>query len=138
MSRSEYSDDCSNWEVICWRGAVASAIRGKRGQAFLRELIAALDAMPAKKLARGNLITPEGRCALGVVGHARGMQYLERIQEYERREIAAEFGIAESLAAEIMFENDEWWKWNESPQARYQRMREWASRHITQPSERNE
>jgi hypothetical protein len=46
MSRSGYSDDHSEWDLIRWRGAVASAIRGKRGQAFLRELLVALDAMP--------------------------------------------------------------------------------------------
>jgi hypothetical protein len=37
MSRSGYSDDLENWSLIRWRGAVASAIRGRRGQAFLRE-----------------------------------------------------------------------------------------------------
>lgn len=35
MSRSGYSDDCYGWELICWRGAVNSAIKGKRGQSFL-------------------------------------------------------------------------------------------------------
>src|SRR5262245_16738600 len=33
-----------------WRGAVHAAIFGKRGQAFLTELLAALDALPEKKL----------------------------------------------------------------------------------------
>jgi len=47
MSRSGYSDDCDDqWSLICWRGAVKSAIRGKRGQAFLKEMLAALDALP--------------------------------------------------------------------------------------------
>lgn len=46
MSRSGYSDDIDNWDLIKWRGQVASAIRGKRGQLFLRELLAALDALP--------------------------------------------------------------------------------------------
>ena len=43
MSRSEYSEDCdSNWLMIQWRGAVASAIRGQRGQTFLYEMLHAL------------------------------------------------------------------------------------------------
>jgi hypothetical protein len=47
MSRSQYIDDCDdNWQLIRWRGMVASAIRGKRGQQFLKDLLAALDAMP--------------------------------------------------------------------------------------------
>lgn len=44
MSRHGYSDDCHD-DILSfgqWRGQVASAIRGKRGQAFLKELIAAL------------------------------------------------------------------------------------------------
>lgn len=48
MSRSGYSNDGEN--IAMWRGQVASAIRGKRGQAFLRELVEALDAMPEKRL----------------------------------------------------------------------------------------
>jgi hypothetical protein len=47
MSRSGYSDDCSGRELVLWRGAVASALRGRRGQAFLRELVDALDAVLA-------------------------------------------------------------------------------------------
>ncbi len=50
MSRSGYSDDLDQGDLNRWRGAVASAIRGKRGQSFLRELLASLDAMPRKEL----------------------------------------------------------------------------------------
>jgi hypothetical protein len=56
MSRSGYSDDCE--DVLAWgrwRGRVASAIRGKRGQAFLKELLAALDALPEKRLVANDL-----------------------------------------------------------------------------------
>lgn len=30
MSRSGYNDDIDNWQMIKWRGQVASAVRGKR------------------------------------------------------------------------------------------------------------
>lgn len=33
MSRSGYSEDLDMWDLIRWRGAVKSALRGKRGQA---------------------------------------------------------------------------------------------------------
>ena len=56
MSRSGYSDDLETWQLIKWRGQVMSAIRGKRGQKFLRELLAALDAMPKKILITEDLI----------------------------------------------------------------------------------
>ena len=41
MSRSGYTDGFEMWSVIRWRGAVASAIRGQRGQRLLRDLLAA-------------------------------------------------------------------------------------------------
>ncbi|ENQ7660184.1 hypothetical protein ACEQOL_006537 [Pseudomonas aeruginosa] len=56
MSRSGYCDDLDNWSLICWRGAVSSAIKGKRGQAFLIELreAAAREADKAHKKAINN------------------------------------------------------------------------------------
>jgi hypothetical protein len=108
MSRSGYSDDIEdNWSWICWRGAVASAIRGKRGQAALREIAAALDAMPEKTLAAESLQTADGEfCTLGALGKARGME-LEKIDPDDWHQVAKEFGISSTLAREIMYENDE-------------------------------
>jgi len=107
MSRSGYCDDLDNWDLIRWRGAVASAIRGARGQAMLRELRDALDALPEKRLAADSLVTADGECcALGSLGVARGMD-LEPIDPDDREGVAAAFGVAEALAAEIMFLNDE-------------------------------
>ncbi len=56
MSRSGYSEDGDQWQMIKWRGAVASAFRGRRGQAFLREMRDALDALPVKRLLRDELV----------------------------------------------------------------------------------
>lgn len=120
MSRSGYSDDCEQWSLIRWRGAVASSIRGKRGQAFLREMLAALDAMPDKRLIKDELAEPghidlghwglhEGPplvCALGSVGVARGLDMSE-IDPEDRESVASAFGIPHALACEIMYENDE-------------------------------
>ena len=51
MSRSGYGDECTDdWALIRYCGDVASALRGRRGQAFLREFAEALDAMSEKKL----------------------------------------------------------------------------------------
>jgi hypothetical protein len=64
VSRSGYSDGCEGWDLIRWRGAVESAIRGKRGQAFLKELLAALDALPEKKLVANELVTLQGQVCI--------------------------------------------------------------------------
>ena len=107
MSRSGYSEDCDGWELIRWRGAVESAIRGKRGQAMLADLVAALDALPDKSLASESLVNTDGEyCALGALGRARGMD-MAPIDPEDRQAVARAFGVAETLAAEVMFLNDE-------------------------------
>lgn len=111
MSRAGYSDDVEDqWALIRWRGAVASSIRGKRGQAFLRELAEAMDAMPEKRLI-ANAGEIEGEfCTLGVVASKRGcdMEDLNALMEDgEGDAVAGVLGVAGPLAREIMFENDE-------------------------------
>lgn len=126
MSRSGYNDGCEGtWAGICWRGAVASATRGKRGQAFFKELLTALDDMPVKELIREELEYKGQFCTLGVIGHARGMD-MSKICPYEPNDVALEFNIAEALAAEIAFMNDEYGYSKETPQARWDRMRTWV------------
>lgn len=109
MSRSGYSDDIAvnYWQHIMWRGRVASAIRGKRGQKLLRELAAAMDAMPEKTLTAHELISTDGEyCALGVVGACRGID-LSKLDPEDYDAVAAAFDIAAPLAQEIVYENDE-------------------------------
>lgn len=113
MSRSGYTDDIEdNWRHIMWRGRVASSIRGKRGQALLRDLLAALDAMPDKRLYPNNFATVSGEyCTLGVLGAARGtkMDDLGDAEEgCDERVVAERFGVAAPLVQEIMYINDEW------------------------------
>ena len=134
MSRSGYRDDYDydQWQGIMWRGAVASAFRGKRGQAFLREMLAALDALPEKKLISHDLVRPDGCvCALGAVGKARGMD-MATIDPEDHDTVAGKFDVAHAMACEIMFENDEaagYWK-EETPEDRFARMRRWIAGQI--------
>ena len=105
MSRSGYSEDCENLGL--WRGAVESAIRGKRGQAFLREMAAALDAMPVKELVANDVVRDsEHVCAMGAVVLARKLDVTE-IDVYDAKDTADLLGIAGALAQEIAYENDE-------------------------------
>lgn len=56
MSRAGYCDDIEDpLELGRWRAQVRSATRGKRGQKLLRDLLAALDAMPEKRLVADEL-----------------------------------------------------------------------------------
>lgn len=109
MSRSGYCDDYGDDDPLAlgrYRAQVASAIRGKRGQALLRELLAGLDAMPDKRLVAGELAADGQFCALGVVGQARGLN-LAAIDTYDVESLGPTFNIAEQLAREIMYVNDE-------------------------------
>lgn len=131
MSRSNYSDDLDQWDLIRWRGAVRSAIRGKRGQAFLREMLAALDAMPQKELIIGELVTASGACcALGAVAVARGIDVSDLKPEYEPEAVAARFGVAEAFSREVQYENDEAMWVRETPAERWARMRRWVAEQI--------
>lgn len=148
MSRSGYSDD--NEGVALWRGQVASALRGKRGQRFIRDLIAGLDALPEKVLIAERLQDAETGCvcALGAVGVRRGIDLapLEGVAQYgEGWKLGEEFDIARQLALEIQYINDEvggvagWhrssyadgreftgWGNPETPRERWERVRKWA------------
>lgn len=131
MSRSGYSDDIEHLDLGRWRGQVASAIRGKRGQAFLRELAAAMDAMPEKRLIANALITPQGDCCtMGVICAARNIS-VGGIDETEPTEVGALLGIAPQLAAEIAYKNDEGGDTCiENPEQRWRRMRQWVAKKI--------
>jgi hypothetical protein len=128
MSRSGYSDDCEGWELIRWRGAVASALRGKRGQEFLRKLLAALDAMPNKRLIEGELEQDGEVCALGSLGRAQGMD-MSKLDPTEPEEVASAFGISPALVKELTFVNDEW-NWRETPEERYEVVRNWVLKQL--------
>ena len=108
MSRSGYTDDYDDDGTGgLWRGAVTRAISGKRGQAALLELAAAMDAMPVKVLAADSLVTADGEfCTLGVLGAARGLS-MQGIDPEDWDAVAKAFGIAPAMVREIVFENDE-------------------------------
>lgn len=128
MSRSGYSDDCEHIEL--YRATVERAIRGKRGQAFLKELLAALDAMPEKELIASELINEHGKvCTIGAVCKARALD-VSTINESDPSDVADAVGIARSMAAEIAFMNDEWRRTDELPSDRWKRMREWVAKQI--------
>ena len=131
MSRHGYVDDgdLEPLEWGRWHGSVLSAIRGKRGQAFLREMIAALDAMPEKRLVRSELVTKDGDvCAMGCVLAKRGTD-VKAVDPEDYGTVANVVGLAESMTREIAYENDEG-SYKETPEQRWARMRNWAEKNL--------
>ncbi len=125
MSRSGYSEDyCENdWAMICWRGAVASAIKGKRGQRLLRDMLTALEAMPERKLIAHELVSRDGVCALGAVGRRNGME-MAHLDPEDRYKVAEAFGISQALVAEITWMNDD--MYHKSDEQRHAYMTRWV------------
>lgn len=138
MSRSGYSDDGENLGL--WRGTVRSAIRGKRGQKFFRELAEAMDAMPEKALIAHELVADGEHCALGVLGAKRGLD-MTKLDPEDSYAVSETFNIADALAREVVYINDEYedghhyvdGKWvytPETPEIRWKRVRKWVAEQI--------
>lgn len=123
--RSGYRDDCDQWDLIRWRGAVNSAIHGRRGQAFLREMLEALDALPKKRLISGELQGADGVCAIGSVGRKRGVD-MDKLAPEAHTILGITFGIAPALVKEIeSINDDDYGCVRETPEARFTRVRAW-------------
>ncbi|GGL61788.1 hypothetical protein GCM10009091_49390 [Pseudomonas brenneri] len=129
MSRSGYSDDYGGWGLVCWRGAVNSALKGKRGQAFLIELRDALEAMPTKRLIADSLQAEGEFCTIGVLGAKRGVD-MTTLDPDDREAVGEAFDIAPAMASEIVFMNDEASWQAETPEQRWVRMRDWITSQI--------
>lgn len=130
MSRSGYSEYLDNWHLIMWRCAVSNAARGKRGQAFFKALLEALEAMPDKVLIVHELEDEDGGvCAIGSLGRARGID-MSKIDPEDPDQVSAAFDIATCLAQEVVYMNDEWGRRDETPARRWERMHKWVKSQI--------
>ena len=131
MSRSGYSDYLDSWALIRWRGAVASAFKGKKGQAALKEILAALDAMPQKRLVTGEFEHEGEFCTLGALGHRRGVDMSQFNDDgYADQEAVADaLSLPRACVCEVMFKNDEVYCPG-GPVERWQRMRNWVASQI--------
>lgn len=136
MSRSGYTDDCDDYLALGrWKAQVNSAIRGKRGQSFFRNLVAALDAMPEKRLVTSVLQDPQGEvCVLGAALKHAGKEcpIMEDEDDFDSDWTAAQLDVATQLVQETVYMNDEG-GWNETPEDRWARMRRWAARNLKEP-----
>jgi len=145
--RCGYTDDSDDDPLAHgrWRAQVQSAMRGKRGQRFFRELIAALDALPEPRLIKNDLVTEEGAfCALGALGHHKNIDVSTLdTEDYDR--LGDTFDIAHQLAQETMWVNDEAWRsWVpcgpqlEESRQRWRTVRAWAVANLAKAKHESE
>ena len=139
MSRHGYLDEEDRpGQFALYAQRVRNAARGKRGQAWLRELLAALDAMPVKELAAHTVASRGECCAVGALAIHRGIDlteitYDDRYDEEAQGDrttewLAKQFDVANCLLRDVVYENDEGGKWDETPAHRWTRMRALVAR----------
>ena len=158
MSRSGYSDDYGDDDPLAlgrYRAMVASATRGKRGQALLKDILIGMNGMPVKRLIKEELEQSDGAvCAIGAAGKLRGVD-MSGLDPEDAETVAGRFNIADCLAREIVWMNDEsgwsgeyvfvdgvdYWGHRgihkrmrkETPEECFDRMRKWVRAQITDP-----
>jgi hypothetical protein len=106
MSRINYSDEedypgqFNLWQANCMR-----SIKGKAGQAALRELEQALLALPEKRLIADELEDADGEvCAIGALAKYRNVTPKSDPEEMEM--VGVELGMPEMVAWKIVCLND--------------------------------
>ena len=150
MSRVVYNEDDPIIPYDFQERTVQNAIEGKRGQAALRLLIRALDAMPQKRIIDGWLTKDGDVCTVGAMvmqrrieagdsrekalGYLMGYQdELNREESWDWADIATlaskQLNIARYMAFELVEITDEW-TIRMSPERRWQFVRDWAVRNL--------
>lgn len=94
-------------QFALWDANVKRSIRGKRGQAALREFEAALLAMPEKRLIRDLLTNEDGEvCAIGCYARHKGLDLSKFDPEDESDEVGVAAGMPQLVAWSIVALND--------------------------------
>src|ERR1700719_82003 len=129
MGRSGYVDewdgDTPNASEL-WRANVDRMLKGAKGQKFLRELLAALDALPVKRLIAEDLERDGEVCTIGAVGKYRRID-MSKLDPEEPEQIADAFGIKPMLVQEIEYINDDdFGLGDRTPEQRFERVRKWV------------
>jgi hypothetical protein len=148
MSRINYCDDEDfQNQAFLWEANQERSIKGRKGQAALRELEAALLALPEKQLIADELENAEGQvCAVGALARFKGKENpmvgdsfgseednltinedkIERVTV----DFAQELGVPRMVAIAIVHENDDEWK-PVTPEQRYRRVLGWTQRQLS-------
>jgi hypothetical protein len=107
MSRINYSEDEERpGQFALWDANCRRSIRGKVGQRELRELEAALLALPEKRLIHGALINDDGVCAIACYAKHKGIDLSKFDPEYESDEVGIAAGMPRLVAWKVVALND--------------------------------
>lgn len=144
MSRINYSDDEDfQNQSMFWEANQERSIRGQKGQVALRELEAALLALPEKRLIAEELENAAGEvCAIGALVKFKGGEnprvvddmgqaplgdgeiLWEEVEE-ATLEAAQGLGVPRLVALAVVYQNDDEWR-PFTPEQRYDKMLRWV------------
>jgi hypothetical protein len=147
MSRFDYDDE-GDIPYALWRQTVRNALQGKRGQKALREIEAALLALPEPRLIEGSLCAetpgrPYEFCVVGAWARARilagngprGLKTLDDLKDFDDEDpdqtadLGRVMGCAYAMAWELGQQND---YHGASPESRYRYVLSWVRGQIKQ------
>jgi len=130
-------------QFALWRANTERQIRGPNGQAVLRELEAALVALPEKRLVMGAIAKDGHVCTVGlllVLKRTRaGMTHAEAVQQLEQEygdddeptdDIATREGVVPNLVAWRLVELNDILLDDATPEARYEFVLTWVRRKL--------
>ena len=147
MSRVTVNEDMGLGENELWAANAERAIKGRKGQKFLREVEQALLALPEPRLIAGSFCLGGEVCLMGAAAVQRridaGMDRADALTEVEesfggerdddgacvgRRELGLTFVLAWELA--YLNDGDEYHGSNWTPEERYTRCLAWVRERI--------
>lgn len=147
--RISEEEDFDN-QAALWEANLERSLKGRKGQATLRGLEAALLALPEKRLIADDTISPDGSvCAIAALAQYRGYQgnmtlpaqpdwdnedypdspYWDEFEHQEAVEdamvkIATDLGVPPMVAKAIIYENDD--AYVRTPEDRYRKVLHWT------------
>lgn len=126
MSRLNYADEEDRpGQFALWDANCRRSLKGKTGQRELRELEAALLALPEKRLIKDALTDDRGGvCAIGCYARHKGLDLSKFDPEYESDEVGVEAGMPHLVAWAVVALNDveldTVWEVGHGPLGRYE------------------
>ena len=113
-------------QFVLWEANCRRSIKGRHGQAALRELRDVLLSLPSKRLIAGALEHDGEFCAIGAYAKAKGVDLGTSTPEDDNHDAAGvKAGMPRLVAWTVVYENDEAIHY-EPPEARYARMLRWV------------
>jgi hypothetical protein len=125
INYSEEEDYPGQFEL--WQANCRRSLRGKAGQEELRELRAALLALPEKRLIHGELENEEGEvCAIGAYGKRKGLDLSKFDVDSDTDEVGIAGGMPALVAWKVVEMNDMELDLDVTPEQRYEKMLAWV------------